>query len=480
MRLSATPISAEEQDRIHLVSLRILSEVGVRYLGERAPEILKYHGVKVSAEDGIARLPRELVEQALRTAPSQVVLEARNPSLSYSLPSPSTNLGMDGTAAFTLDFETGERRYGTAADIRDAMRLLQVLEMGVMAWAPTCASDAPAQSRPLHEFFTMLEHCSKHGEHELHRVEQVPFLIEGLRAIQGSEDAIRAHKICSLIYCPVAPLVHDGQMLDAYLELGEFDLPVMVMPMPVVGTTGPASLFSNICLANAEALSAFVIFQLANPGRPMVYANAIGVLDFSSGGFLAGGAETGLQAGALTRMGRYYNLPSTSTGCSADAKEPGAQAVLEKMTSMLPPFLAGSDMVIGIGLVDCSQALALEQMIVDEELGRVCRRMCQGVEIDQEHDLLADIAEVGPGGNFLKRRSTRQAPRGGEFYLSRLLERRPYQAWVDAGRPSIYSKARERVREVLEGPALDPMPEAVAAELHAILRRADQEIPEEM
>jgi trimethylamine--corrinoid protein Co-methyltransferase len=479
MRWTASPVSPEEQEHIHAVSLRILSEVGVRYLGQRAPGILQAHGVNVSDNDGVARLPRELIEQALRTAPSEVLLEARNPTLSYPLPSPSTHFGMDGTAAFTLDFTTGERRYGTTADIRDAMRVLQSLEMGVMAWAPTCASDAPAPSRPLHEFFTMLEFCSKHGEHELHRVEQVPYLVEGLRAIQGSEDAIRAHKICSLIYCPVAPLVHDGQMLDAYLELGQFDLPVMVMPMPVVGTTGPASLFANICLANAEALSAFVIYQLAHPGRPMVYANAIGVLDFSTGGFLAGGAETGLQAGALTGMGRFYNLPTTSTGCSADAKEPGAQAVLEKMTSMLPPFLAGADMVIGIGLVECSQALALEQMVVDEELGRVCRRLVQGVAIDEAHDLLADIAAVGPGGHFLKRRSTRQAPRSGEFYLSGLLDRRPHQAWSDAGRPSIYSQARARVREVLAGPLVDPMPEAVTAELHAILRRADQEIPEE-
>jgi len=480
MKLSTAPLSPEEQDRIHQVSLRILSEVGVRYHGERAPAILRAHGASVSEEDGIAKLPAELVEQALRTAPSEVVLEARNPALNYPLPSASTNLGMDGTGAFTLDFKTGERRYGTSADIRDAMRVLQVLDMGVMAWAPTCASDAPAQSRPLHEFFTMLRYCAKHGEHELHRVEQVPYLIEGLRAIQGSEEAIRHHPISSLIYCPVAPLVHDGQMLDAYLELGEFGLPVMVMPMPVVGTTGPASLFSNICLANAEALSAFVIFQLANPGRRMVYANAIGVLDFRSGGFLAGGAETGLQAGALTCMGRYYNLPSTSTGCSADAKEPGPQAILEKMTSMLPPFLAGSDMVIGIGLVECSQALALEQMIVDEELGRVCRRLCQGIDTNVEKDLLADIAEVGPGGHFLTRRSTRAAPRGGEFYLSGLLDRRPYQAWADAGRPSIYSMARERVTEILEGPLVDPLPGSVAGELEEILRRADREIPQEM
>src|SRR4030042_2046449 len=98
----------------------------------------------------------------------------------------------------------------------------------------------------------MIKYSSKHGQHELHTVAQVPYLVEGLKAVLGSEDEVKARKNYSLIYCPVAPLSHDGEMLDAYLELGEFELPVMVMPMPVCGTTGPASLFSNVCLANAQ------------------------------------------------------------------------------------------------------------------------------------------------------------------------------------------------------------------------------------
>jgi trimethylamine--corrinoid protein Co-methyltransferase len=479
MEFLARFLNEEALTGLHTESLRLLAEVGVCFHGEKALGILEAHGAQVSREDHRARIPAELVEEALRTAPREIVFDARNPALSFPMPSTWTGLGMDGTASFALDFQTGERRYGTKKDIQNAMRVFQALDLAVMAWAPTCASDAPAPSRPVHEFLDMLRYCSKHGEHELHRADQVPYLVEGLVAIQGSEEAVRNNKIASLIYCPVAPLVHDGQMLDAYLELGQLDLPVMIMPMPVAGTTGPASLYSNTLLANTETLSAIVVFQLAHPGRPLVYSNAVGVVDFTTGNFLAGSSETALQSAALIAMGRHYHLPTTSTGCSCDAKEPGPQAVLEKSISALLDFMAGSDMIIGIGEVDCSQLLVLEQMVVDNEIAHRCQRVRQGLDTSDAKRLLADIGQVGPGGHFLKSKSTRQAARSGEFTIPALVDRHPYEAWVDLGRPSIYSAARAKVQEILEGPPVDPLPDDICGKLDEILRRADTELKEE-
>ncbi len=349
MRLTAQLLSEEEKHLIHQQSLRILAEVGVRVHGEKGLPLLAAAGAQVDFETGIARIPAELVEYALAAAPRTVVLGARNPAFDYPLPSPVTRYAMDGTGAFMADFVTGERRYGQCRDIADAMRVFQQADLGIMAWPPVCASDAPAPSRPLHEFFTMAKYTSKHAQHELHTVAQVPYLVEGLEAIAGSAEALQKRNLYSLIYCPVAPLTHDGSMLDAYLELGQVGLPVMIMPMPVNGTTGPASLFSNVALANAETLSAFVIFQLAHPGRPLIYSSANGSVDFRTGAYLAGTAEMGLQSAALVQMGRFYGFPSTSAGMTSDAKEPGAEAVIEKMLSTIPGLLVGSDIIIGFG-----------------------------------------------------------------------------------------------------------------------------------
>jgi trimethylamine--corrinoid protein Co-methyltransferase len=351
------------------------------------------------------------------------------------------------------------------------------MDMGVMAWAPTCAEDQPANIRALYEFFHMARFSSKHGEHELHRVEQVPYLIEGLSAIMGGEDALRMSNAYSLIYCPVAPLTHDGQMLDAYLELGGVGLPVMCMPMPVNGTTGPASLLSNIAMANAEMLSSLMIFQLAHPGRPVIFSSSTATIDFRSGAYLAGVPEMALQTAALAVMGKYYGFPTAGAGFTSDAKQSGPEAVLEKLITTLPSVLVGADILVGFGEIDSDQLLILEQIVVDNEIAHLIQRLGQGVDCSEEKDLFADIAQIGPGGHFLAAKSTRKAARSTEIYMSQLVDHHAYEAWISLGKPSLYSNAREKVVEILAGPLIDPLPEDVSAQLDHILKKAGREIP---
>jgi trimethylamine--corrinoid protein Co-methyltransferase len=319
MRYESAFLSTDEQARVHEEALRILAEVGLRVHGDLALPLLAGAGAEVDAAAGTVKMPRALVEAALAKAPRSFVLGARNPLHDYPLPSPVTRFAMDGTAAFARDFVTGERRYGTRQDIVDAMRVLQASDLAVMGWPPVAANDRPVASRPLHEFAAMLTGTSKHGQHELHRRDQAPYLGAILTALAGSEDRARERHEASVVYCPVAPLVHDGEMLDAYLDLGAWDVPVCVLPMPVPGTTGPASVLGNIALANAEALSSIVIFEVARPGRPVMYGSAVGSMDFRSGAFLAGTPEMGIQSAALTTMGRFYGLPTMGAGCASDA-----------------------------------------------------------------------------------------------------------------------------------------------------------------
>ncbi len=476
MRLTAQILSEDEQDRIHNLSLRILEEVGIRFHGDRAPKILQEHGIKIDSVDKLAKIPPEFVQHALNTAPKSFMLGARNPAYNFPLPAANTRYGLDGTAAFALDFHTGERRYGTSKDIENGLRIFQQMDMGVMAWAPTCAQDIPANIRALYEFLSMARYCSKHGEHELHRVEQVPYLEEALIAIMGSEDALHTSNAYSLVYCPVAPLTHDGQMLDAYLALGEVGLPVLSIPMPVNGTTGPASLYSNIALANAEMLSSLVIFQLAHPGRPMIFSSSTATIDFRTGAYLAGVPEMSLQTAGLAVMGKYYGFPTSGAGFTSDANQAGPEAVIEKLITTLPSVLTGADLLIGYGEIESDQLLVLEQIVMDNEIAHMCQRLAEGVDCAPDKDLFEDIAKIGPGGHYLATKSTRKAARSTEFLTTQLVDHNSYQAWAELGKPSMYGKARAVVEEILAQPLVDPLSEEVDAKLDQILRKAEREL----
>jgi len=476
MRFQSQLLSDEEKQQVHQETLRILDEAGVLFHSEKALKLLESNGARVDWDKKIARIPHEIITQAISTAPKSFVLGARNPDHDYPLPSSVSRYALDGTAAFAQDFHTGEHRYGTDVDNARGLRVFQAMDMGVMAWAPVSAEDKPADTRPLHEFFSMFVHTSKHGQHEVHNVEQVPYLAEGLMAVMGSEDEVRKRHAYSLIYCPVAPLMHDGPMMDAYIELGALDLPVMTLPMPVTGTTGPASLFGNICVANAEALSTIIVYQLAHPGRPVIYSSATGTMDLRNGAFMGGTPEMGLMSAALAEMGRFYSLPSTSAGCTSDAREAGPDAVLEKLITSIAPVLAGSDILVGFGSVESDQLLILEQIVVDNEIAHFCERVFQGVDVSPEKVLTDDILKLGPGGNFLTRRSTRNLARSGELYFSRLLDRHTLEQWGKLGKPGLYSNARKRVEEILAEPMQDPLPDDVTGKLEEILADADKKL----
>jgi trimethylamine---corrinoid protein Co-methyltransferase len=476
MTLENRFLSHAEIEKIHEESIKILSDIGVRFAGNASLEIVKKYGARVNKSNRTAYIPEELVRNALDAAPKSFVLGARVPEYDFPLPSPFSGYTLDGAATFARDFHTGERRMATMEDNHNALRVFDEMELGSIVWPPVQVGDVPSQSSVVNRFITSFMSSFKHIQDELHHPRETEYVIEALTAILGGEDAAKERKIASVTYCPIAPLVHDGDMAEAYIELGKFGVPVNILPMPACGSTGPAGLFSNIAVANAEGLSAVVLFQAANPGAPCIFGSAPGTIDFRSSLFLAGTPEMVLQAGAMSDMAHHYGLPSLGAGCLSDAKSTGSQAVIEKLLTTLPLVLGGLDLVNGMGLIESSQLLVLEQIVVDNEIAHLAARMREGIDSSPKKNYFSDVAEVGPGGHFLMADSTVQACRSSEFYRPRLMNRDPYEVWEKLGKPDMYMRAREKVERILESPHKHPLDDSAAGRLQDIVRRAEKEL----
>jgi len=476
MRLKCSFLSENEKQRIHEDSLKLLSTVGVKFKSRKALKILADNGASVNKETMIALIPAEMVERALKTAPKSFVLGARNPAYNFNMPSAYTGYTLDGAATFAIDFETGERRPAITKDLVASLRIFEEMNLGAVVWPNVVLDDIQLSSDDIRTTFISLMNSSKHIQHELHRQNEIPYLIEGLSAILGSEAEIKRRKIFSVCYCTIPPLTHDETMCETYLELVKYHIPILPYPMPACGSTGPASLYSDIGVANAESLSALVLFQMAEPGTPIIYGHAAGTMNFNSGSFLEGAPESTLINGSLGEMARFYNLPNTQAGCLTEAKMPGPQAIMEKMTSALPLVLSGVDVINGIGELETSQLLVLEQIVVDHEIARICKRMKDGVEVSDAKNYFEDIANVKPGGHFLMEPSTLEACRSGEFLMPELLDRNTHDQWLEIGKPDVYSKAREKVEAILAEPPKNPLSDKVIGKLEDIMRRADKEL----
>ena len=475
MQVQAQILSDDEKQLIHQESLQILSEVGAQFHSQKARQILKKHGAKVDDETKIVYISEELVGQALTAAPKEFTLGARDPEKNFALPAPRSGYVLDNGGIFIRDFKTGERRITNYQDNIEILRVFDEMDFSTVVWTTTIHEYNQASARVKTAIASYM-YTSLHIQDELERPEEVPFVLEALETILGSQEAVKERKIYSVVYCTLPPLGHEGQMCDAYLELLDYEVPICLYPMPSAGSTGPASLFSNIALANAEALSALVLFQLAKPGTPIIMGDAPGSTDFRTGNFLEGSPEMVLQAGARGEMARFYNLPNEQAGCLAEANEHGPQAVLEKFVTTLPLVLTGADLIQGPGGLNTSNMMSLEQIVVDDEIARMCQRLRDGVDTATDKNFFEDIKEVGPGGHFLRQRNTRSAARSAEFVKPVLVDRSPYEQWAELGRPDLYDKAKAKVEEILASPQLNPLPDNIIEKLEAVMRKADQNL----
>jgi trimethylamine--corrinoid protein Co-methyltransferase len=290
MKTQCQFLSESEQLKIHEKSIRILEEIGVKFLSEKALKVLQKNGAKVNYSEKLAKIPREMVDQALKTAPKSFVLGARNPEFDAAYPSANTGYVLDCGGVFTYDYKTSERRYSTLQDCEQAFRIFEEMSLGSYVWPHSVAELEKTHPNSSQIFLDLsaLMFTSKHVQDELTDPREVPYMVEGMAAILGSEDAVRERKIYSVCYCTLAPLSHDDGMSEALMDLSEFEIPILIFPMPCAGSTGPASLFSNIAMGNAEALSAVVLFQMNHPGTPLIYGDASGSTEFSTGGVLGG------------------------------------------------------------------------------------------------------------------------------------------------------------------------------------------------
>ena len=114
---------------------------------------------------------------------------------------------------------------------------------------------------------------------------------------------------------------------------------------------------------------------MANPGCPIVYGDANLVTDFRDRKFSLRVRRKWCCKPAP--WGKWHGstvFRNEQGGCLSDALEPGPQAIMEKMLSTLPLVISGVDVVQGIGAIENSNCVCLEQIVVDNEIALQCRK----------------------------------------------------------------------------------------------------------
>jgi trimethylamine--corrinoid protein Co-methyltransferase len=462
-RARITYLSQAEKEFVHEKTLQVLEKVGVAYNAPKAMDLLEAAGVRVDRGALTARLTWDVIEPALKTVPRSVLLAGRDSSRDVVLGGERLVTTSDGMTTHMLDDVTGRRRDGTIADLAAVTRLCDALDEVDTLWPSPSPGDAPSDVLPLVTQATMVRNSTKHVQDEVRTPEMVEPILEIYETACGAPLTERPY--FSVTNCTIAPLQHDREMTEAGLKLVDRGVPIFVLPMPQAGTTGPMTLLGTCILSMAELLSGIVLYQVAHPGCALVSGVGSAVADMRSGGYIASSPEIGLINLICLEMSRFYGLPTQATGMSADAKAADFQAGSEGGMTALVAALGGADSLISTGGLDGVQISSLAKCVLDNDQIGALRRYLREDPIDETTALVDDILEVGIGGHFLGRRSTRRFSRS-EVWRPQAFRRGTFEEF--AGR-RLAHEAAARGREIIADHEVPPLSEDAERHIDGVI-----------
>lgn len=380
--------------------LRVLAEVGVRVDWLPALEIFAAHGCKVNFDQRVVFIPQEVLDQALRTAPTQFELHARNPQQTISVTLDDVYTIAGSSALNVLDLD-GNHRPANLQDLRDFTRLIDALPLADIMHAMVIPQDIPQRGFDRILFATILENSSKHYYSQGDGGQSVYDQAEMASIIQNGSEAVRQAPIFSLVTCLTSPLIHPAERVQEMIACTETGIPLWLEATNMMGTTAPVTIAGALVEHTANILAALTFVQLLRPGHPCILGIASGGLNMRTGTYVGASPEATLLHVASLQIARFYGLPFEGSS-GLDACLPDAQAAYERALQDIPYVLAGMNFIhLAFGMMNQLLTSSYEQAVIDHEILAAAYRLAEGFQVNEETLAFNQIRQAGQGGQFL-------------------------------------------------------------------------------
>jgi len=395
-------LSPDEEEFIHEKSIETLSDIGVLVRSDSVLSMLEAAGATIDAGKQVAKMPEGMVMNALERAPKTFKLCARDSDNDIALPTDGApHLTTDGLTLYMLDVDTGQQRNATRRDYGDFARLADALDAIDFFWPIVTISDVPAQCHNSHELWTAFENCSMHIQGDCTDPVDARRQIELASVIAGGRDELMERPLFSVATNPISPLSFDEGAVEAQVEFAKAGVPVLCHSMSMPGTSSPVTMAGTLVNINSENLASIVITQCASPGAPHIYGSSSSPVDMRTGAINFSAPEHLFISAAAGQMARRYRRPCMVANWGMGRDGPGIQVSFSESFSYVSSVFSGSDLIPGIGGLDCSKGCSLEQMVLDSYIWDNFRAFLRDFRVDDVTAALDVMRDVGHGNCFL-------------------------------------------------------------------------------
>lgn len=436
-------LDEEQKSFVHQNSLRILSETGVKVESVMARELFA-KTIGVSGDTETVFIPAELVEWAIDSAPSNLMLYDRNGKEAFRLGSDSndnTIFGIGVTNTHYQDYRTDRPAPFTREHMRISSRLGNTLSEFDVVSTVGIPSDVSPAVADLYGTLDMYANTTKTLVILIMDDSSISSVFELLAQL----SAHSSHHPPLMIYVnPVTPLILNDGTIRKMVHSIDHGYPVAFSNYSMYGATTPAPAVGTLSLMNAELLAGLVLSQLIKEGTPMILGSLPASFDMitMASPFTP---QTFLLNLACAEMMDHYGLPHCGTsgsGAGWGADLPAADMLwMNHLTSCLGKV----GLVPFVGSNFESLAFSPAMAIHSNQIIRQVREFMQGIGLGNFNPSFHEIMKAGPGGNFL---TSEQTLKKMESYKKpdAIWQGLTVEQWESEGNP----KASDRLKNYVE------------------------------
>ena len=446
-RLGLRVINSQGTSRIHRAALNMLQETGMNVQDDDTRKWLKEKGCRES-DDGYLLFDDQIVQRALSTVPSHMVLYDRNGSVAVDTGDVIPRFCPGINCTDVLDHRTGEIRPCLLDDISKTARVCQKLTHIDLVGNLGNPNDIAFEEQAFSAVRVLVENSFKPLPFIAHDDIEAFRIWEYLSEVAGGWESLSAKPFAFDLTGPTSPFILKKEACKRLRFAARNCLPVVCYPALFPGVTGPMTLAGAIAQSAAEILAGIVIHQMERPGSPVISGSAIIPMDMRTVNLSYGSPEYILVGLGAVDYFSDIGVPTwIGAGCS-DVHTFDSQAASEVGMNILTAVLSGTPFIHNLGYLSSGKTGSLEMLVLSDEIAGMSYRIAQGIPVDDASLGVEVSLDAGKTGKYLTHPHTKKHVRT-EMWIPSLFQRFDRGDWRQSGSKTLVERIGEKLRDLL-------------------------------
>lgn len=466
--------SKDRLETLHQTALRVIEELGIKVLNDEARRRFKNAGASVDDDTWMVHIDRNLVAQALETAPSEFVMHGSVPEKNITMGGNHVAFVSVGGAPHISDLDHGKRN-GALENTRNIIKLSEHFDVIHLQSPNVEPQDVPLQFRHLQTTESQLTLSRKPFFIFSRGTPQVRDAFAMTRIARGLSESEFSEKVwCYTVINTNSPRQLDIPMCQGIMDFAEAGQAAIIAPFTLSGAMAPVTMSGALVLQHAEALAGITLSQITRPGAPVIYGSFTSNVDMKSGAPAFGTPEFVQAAFGAGQLARHIGLPWRGSAATA-SNIADEQSVYEYLNSAWGSILGGVNLLLhAAGWLEGGLTASMEKYILDIEMLQTFAEIFQPLESGEEEMAFKAIASVEPGGHFFGCEHT-MARYQTAFYEPLVSDWSNFGAWQETGSLTARQRANALWKKIVREFEPPRMDEAVLQELTEFVDRRTRE-----